>query len=209
MLSDGVDCESEHAPRDQPKSPSYHPNGSGAQKLLPYVGRYANGPQDPQPLQSVLIRGGNVAVWSVSDNDVNGHDYDYPTVLSETRTARVVLSLTDVKPVNQTLNAAMAVLPLDSLVTLTAYHTRFGEKFWLCYAQRWPLLQRVPPAPPRHLRRVDSQRPFCETTVVARPTALVADKTRPDWRYFKCPQDTPSMRCTYEARGARGSIGDS
>ncbi|KAF8264482.1 hypothetical protein EI94DRAFT_466818 [Lactarius quietus] len=36
---------------------SYHQLSTLAQTLLPYVVRHAHGPQDTQPLQSVLIRG--------------------------------------------------------------------------------------------------------------------------------------------------------
>ena len=48
----------------------------------------------------------------------------------------------------RTLDAAMAVLPLDSLVSLTVDDaTRLSEQCWLHHTQRWPMLQSVRLAP--------------------------------------------------------------
>jgi hypothetical protein len=67
---------------------------------------------------------------------------------------RVALSVTSEKwslteTHTEIIDAAMAALPLDSLVTLTARNlTRIDEQVWRRHAPRWPLLQRVCLAPP-------------------------------------------------------------
>ena len=101
----------------------------------------------------MLIRDGRTCVgigaWSVPDIGVDV--LDPHAVLTATRSARVALSLKSagLPCPRQTLDTAMAVLPLNSLVTLMAYRgARLDEQFWLRHAQRWPLLQSVHPAPP-------------------------------------------------------------
>jgi hypothetical protein len=132
---------------------SYRLNGGNAQRILQDLVRHAHSPQDTQPLQSVLIRferrRADIIAWPVLDMDVDVHDPH--ALLAATCSARVVLSFTSVGSVyaRQTLDAALAALPLDSLVTLTTHHrTRLDEQFWVYHAQRWPLLQRVRLAPP-------------------------------------------------------------
>jgi hypothetical protein len=131
---------------------SYFPSGSDAQRILQCIARHAHSPQDSHPLQSVLIRGerkrAEILAWPEPDIDVNVHDPH--ALLAATRSARVVLSVTSEGSVyaRQTLATAMAVLPLDSLVTLTAHHGWLDQQFWLSQAKRWPLLQRVRLAPP-------------------------------------------------------------
>ncbi len=141
-------------------------NGTDVQKMLPYIARHAHGPQDTRPLQSVLIRGdrsyADILAWPEPDIDVEVHDP--PTLLAATLSPRVALSVrsknwfssdtqSDIH-VERVLDAAMASLPLDSLVTLTAqrlpelHTTPLYEHFWLHHAPRWPLLRRVRLAPP-------------------------------------------------------------
>ncbi|KAH9161215.1 hypothetical protein EDB89DRAFT_755179 [Lactarius sanguifluus] len=129
---------------------SRYPQGSDLQKLLPYVARHAHGPQDTQPLQSMRICGErnsvDIVAWLAPDIDAK---VDVPlALLAATRSPRLVLIIDDwsipPRTHNEVLDAAMAALPLDGLMTLTArYRTQFYEEFWLRHAPRWPLLQRM------------------------------------------------------------------
>ncbi|KAH8993960.1 hypothetical protein EDB92DRAFT_1944240 [Lactarius akahatsu] len=131
------------------------PNGGDLQKLLPYVNRHSHGPQDTRPLQSVLIRGDrsrvDVFAWPV-DIDVEVHNSF--TSCAPKPSARVAFSVTSEDwfiPTThiEVLDATMAALPLDNLLTLTAqHHTRICEQMWRRHAPRWPLLKRVRLAPP-------------------------------------------------------------
>ena len=134
---------------------SHIPNGGDVHKLLPYVARHAHGPQDTRPLQCVLIRSewtrADVLAWPAPDPDAEVHQ---PlTSRAATLSPRVALSIRTEEFAqvysHHLLDAVMAALPLDSLVTLAARHrTRLDEQFWLHHAPRWPLLQRVRLAPP-------------------------------------------------------------
>ncbi|KAH8976912.1 hypothetical protein EDB86DRAFT_1406896 [Lactarius hatsudake] len=131
--------------------------GGDVQRMLPYVGRHAHGPQDTRPLQSVLIHGYgkrvNILAWPVPDIDVEVHDP--PTLLAATLSPRVVLSITSnvwYRSELEILDATMAALPLDGLVMFTAEHFNSPldsdsrsrmDHFWLRCAPRWPLLRRV------------------------------------------------------------------
>jgi hypothetical protein len=135
---------------------SDHPSGSDVVKLLSYVTRHAHGPQDTQPLQSVLISNErasmDILAWPMPD--ITDEVYGPPTWRMATLNTRVALSVTDwdwIIPDTYAwiLNEAMTALPLDGLVTLTVQdRTRLDEQFWLCHAPRWPLLQRVRLATP-------------------------------------------------------------
>ncbi len=119
---------------------SHRWDGADVQEILPHLGRHALGPQDTQPLQRILVRGNRthaeISAWT-------------PTLYE-----RIVLSVTGKDwslPEIHTgiLDAAMAALPLNSLVTLTAQNlTRLDEQVWRRHAPRWPLLQCVHLAPP-------------------------------------------------------------
>ncbi|KAH9170608.1 hypothetical protein EDB89DRAFT_1276058 [Lactarius sanguifluus] len=134
-------------------------DGGDVQRVLPYIARHAHGPQDTRALQSVLIHGHsmriNILAWTVPDIDVELHDP--PTLLAATLSPRVTLSIRSnmwYRPGIhvEILDAAMAALPLDGLVMLTAEHldpiscASGGPRmnhFWLRCALRWPLLRRV------------------------------------------------------------------
>ncbi|KAH9033657.1 hypothetical protein EDB84DRAFT_1438202 [Lactarius hengduanensis] len=126
------------------------------QEILPHLARHAYGPQDTQPLQSMLIRGdktrADIFAWTVPDIDREVRDPI--TLLAATLHARVILSITSKdRFLSEThtviLDEAMATLPLDSLVTLTVQNpTRLEERVWRRHALRWPLLQRVRLPPP-------------------------------------------------------------
>ena len=135
----------------------YHRNGEDLKKILPYVARHSHGPQDPRPLQSMLICGktgsANILAWPVPVPDIDIQSRSPVSWPAATLSARVTLSITAVgmfgpQIQHQILDVAMAALPLDSLVTLTAQRfTEFDDQLWLRHAPRWPLLQRVRLAP--------------------------------------------------------------
>jgi hypothetical protein len=123
-------------------------NGSDLLDLLPYVTKHADGPQDTQPLRSVLFRSEGaciqIAAWPMPDIYAD----DLPWFAMTKLTPRVALYLrckwthTGDPGV---LDAAMEALPLDNLVTLTAQHDTplDDELIWLRHAPRWPHLEHV------------------------------------------------------------------
>ena len=122
------------------------------QKMLPYVVQHAHGPQDTQPLQSVIIRDewGRLIIkaWSMPNID----DAEGDATLSERLALTITTHNIDVfNDDNVTiLDMIIAALPLDSLVRLTApCNIRFGfdEHFWRLHVSRWPLLRHVRLAP--------------------------------------------------------------
>ncbi|KAF8262410.1 hypothetical protein EI94DRAFT_1743691 [Lactarius quietus] len=126
-------------------------DGADMREILPYVSRHAHGSQDSQPLQSVFVSSEttrtHILAWTEPDIDV-----ELRTPISlfvATRSARVTFIA-----INEfwspgvdvgVFDAAMAALPLDSVVTFTAQdRTKLLEKeVWLRHAPRWPLLQHV------------------------------------------------------------------
>ncbi|KAN0135823.1 hypothetical protein V8E53_006275, partial [Lactarius tabidus] len=119
-----------------------HPdsNDSDMQVLLPYVAQHAYGPQDTQPLQSVLIfKYGDQAyilAWSVPD--INVRVQNLSTFATEAPPTRVALSFTSGPRFEATIrlgiiDATMAALPLDGLITLTVqdFPTFPKKQFWL------------------------------------------------------------------------------
>ncbi|KAF8262926.1 hypothetical protein EI94DRAFT_1742155 [Lactarius quietus] len=130
---------------------SHHPDRDNMQILLPYFARHAHGPQDPHPLQSVLILSeGNradILAWTVSD--INIKVQDPPTLPAAMSTStRVALSFTSQEwfsPATRldVLDAAMAALPLGGLVTLIAQDFTPDKQFWFRHSPDWPLLRRV------------------------------------------------------------------
>ncbi|KAF8257834.1 hypothetical protein EI94DRAFT_1835371 [Lactarius quietus] len=135
------------------------PNGCNVQGILPYIVRYAHGPQDVLPLQSMVIGSTeghlNILAWTVPDIDVEMHDP--PGFLGATLPPRVALSF---KCENwgvshlEILNMVMAGLPLDGLVMLAAQDVNTSsqlagdlststQQFWLSHSPKWSLLRRV------------------------------------------------------------------
>ena len=124
---------------------SDHPIIGEVQKIFPYVARHAYGPQDTQPLQSVFIRGSrtrlDIFAWPMPHIPI-----DWWNEKPSTRVALSVTSKDWTFPDDHVriLDAAMAALPLDNLVTLTPpYEIRLDEQFWRNHAPRWPLLERM------------------------------------------------------------------
>jgi hypothetical protein len=138
---------------------------SNVQGALQYVTRHAHGPQDIQPLQSILIHNEysflNILAWPVPDIDVEV--YDPPALLGATVPTRVAISFRSTSlswvPPLAILDAVMTALPLDSLVMLAAQDleltdysrpcalqqdlSRQRQQFWLRHLPKWPLLRRV------------------------------------------------------------------
>jgi len=142
---------------------SFHPLiKSAMQKFLPFIVRHAHGPQDTQPLQSVLIRSEeqriDILAWTVPNIGVEVHEL--PTLLTATPPTRVALSfrsgawLSSEKRL-ENLDVVMAHLPLDGLVMLAAHNLSSSQYeqgletryFWRHRSPRWPLLQCVRLAP--------------------------------------------------------------
>ncbi len=131
---------------------SCHLDCSDVQEILPYVARHAHGPQDTQPLQSVSVRSGvmcaDILAWTLPDIDIE-LPKQFGAFLGAMQFARVAFSVTNDNWSRgaelRILNAVMAALPLDSLVTLTAQSCTkpLNKQFWVCHAPKWPLLRRV------------------------------------------------------------------
>jgi hypothetical protein len=131
---------------------------SDVQNLLPFIVRHAHGPQDIQPLKSVLIRslGNRADVLAWPEPNIGVEVHDLPTLLTATPT-RIALSFRD-SPWQSSedrleiLDMVMACLSLDGLVMLAA-HDLSGiwyeqrpletQHFWNHLSPKWPLLQCV------------------------------------------------------------------
>jgi hypothetical protein len=177
-------------------------NGIDMQELLPHVARHAHGPQDDQPLQSMLIRSNacqiEVLVWPVPDIDAMVDDP--PAFLCATLPPRVELSFIGQSRDDACLEifgTVMAALPLESLVMLAAVNLEFSrnlktQQFWLRLFPDWPLLQRV-----RLGRRVsdgfikallEDNDGECKNPLLPSLTelSLVAVKLDGNWTHFLC-----------------------
>ncbi|KAH9066730.1 hypothetical protein EDB87DRAFT_1587884 [Lactarius vividus] len=130
---------------------SWSPDGSDVQEILPYVARHAHGPQDSQPLQSVVIRNhracAEMFLGTLPNIDVKSSS---PIALLDTMlSARVVFSVTgrvwSPGTHAEVFEAAMTALPIDSLVTLTSQLriSPLNKQSWLRHVPRWSLLQCV------------------------------------------------------------------
>ncbi|KAF8492733.1 hypothetical protein F5888DRAFT_1726917 [Russula emetica] len=117
--------------------------------LIPYFSRNAHGPQDAEPLQSILISGEpsltEIVLWTAAGADM---EVQNPvSLISATLSARAIFIAsghmwleTDV----EILDATLAALPLGSLNTLTAQNSsRIPEWLWLAHTSRWSLLEHV------------------------------------------------------------------
>ncbi|KAH9058275.1 hypothetical protein EDB87DRAFT_1823146 [Lactarius vividus] len=115
------------------------------QKLLPYITRHAHGPQDAQPLQSMLIHGDrtrtDIFAWPAPDTDLEV--LDPLSFRAATLSARVRLSVVSkgwlgLYAYVKVIDAAMTALPLDNLTIQRP--TWFHKHVWHRHAPRWPLL---------------------------------------------------------------------
>ena len=128
-----------------------HENPQEVQVLLPHLSRHAHGPQDTQPLQSMLftteLHGLMILAWSAPDIDVVAQDV--PTLIFTRLPPRVALFLichdiVGCYPCSEILDAALPALPLSGLVTLFASQSSVTPpdgQFWLRQVPKWPLLR--------------------------------------------------------------------
>ena len=79
---------------------SCYSSGDDVQNMFPYVAQHANGPQDTQPLRSVLIHHKkshtSILAWPVADMNIEVHDQF--TFLSAEPSARVALFIASQEP---------------------------------------------------------------------------------------------------------------
>ena len=146
------------------RAASYRHDGSDVPGILPHVARHANRSQHTEPLQSVFVRSNikriEILAWTLPDIDINTElsnmKIDLPNEITTPDTmhsVQVAFSTENDEwyPWTHTdiFDAMVAVLPMDSLVTLAVQkHTRLDKRFWLRHAPQWPLLQYVRLAPP-------------------------------------------------------------
>jgi hypothetical protein len=147
-------------------------NDNNMQGALPYVARHAHGPQDVQPLQSIIIRNHShldrldILAWPVPDIDVELQAHDPPTLLGATVPTRMAISFRNWSSrvaLPEILDAMMTALPLDNLVMLAAqdldlidYYQNAQQdlsrqQLWLRHLPKWHLLRRVRLGP--HVKR--------------------------------------------------------
>ncbi|KAF8259138.1 hypothetical protein EI94DRAFT_1752350 [Lactarius quietus] len=132
--------------------------GSDVPDILPHVVRHTHALQHTQPLRSVFARSNSTCVeilaWtlpSIDEELFNRMGTDLPnqiTFLGAIHPVQMVLSVIHLNWSPEThkrvFDEIMAVLPLNSLVTLTTQrHTDLDKQFWLRHAPHWPLLQHV------------------------------------------------------------------
>ena len=125
------------------------PNRSAVQEFLHYVVQHVHGPQDIQPLQSVLIRNDGsrlqLLAWPVPDIDTFVHGP--PSSLGATLPTRVMLSFSSISNnCREIFEIMMAIFPLDNLLTLTAVDLDLVgnlTQLWIRLFPNWPLLRRM------------------------------------------------------------------
>jgi hypothetical protein len=131
---------------------------SELQRILPYVTPHAHGPQDTQTPQSMLIHTKDthfdMLAWSAPD--INFDVRDSSAFLDAMPSARIILSIMIYPSASSTdthtrmFDAAMAALPLDSLVTLISPNWTLSDlQVWCRHEPQWRLLKcvhlRLPP----------------------------------------------------------------
>jgi len=126
-------------------------DGEDVRRIIPFVARYAYGPQDTAPVQSILFSSElwhtRILMWTLPDADV---ELPGPiTLLGGTFSARLIFSASGVswwRTGTDTIliDAMLTHLPLDSISTLTAQnHTRLSKEFWLSHSPRLVMLRRA------------------------------------------------------------------
>ena len=176
----------------------YQTSSSDVKAFLPFAVRHFHGPQDIQPLQSVLIcnnltnHGSDVRLlaWSVPDIDTFVHDP--PAFLGATVTTRLRLSFKGSRDAHLDIfEKMMEALPLHGLLTLVAvdlnsyiYQGSPIQQFWHRLMSNWPLLRHVRLAPiplPGFLEALleDCKNPLLPslTELALAETTLDADQT--------------------------------
>jgi hypothetical protein len=162
---------------------SRHVDGDDVQNILPFIVRHAHGPQDTQPLHSMLFSNTKILAWPLPDMDAEfAEEISFFDAMHTARVAFTVANK-DWSPGAETkvFDAVMAALPLGNLVTLTAQNcTRtFDEQFWLRHVPRWPLLRsvRLWPSAARGFREMMKDKGGHESPLLPSLTKIVLIKT--------------------------------
>jgi hypothetical protein len=126
------------------------PGGRDVRALIPYFSRNAHGPQDVEPLQSMIICGGpsltEIVLWTEPDADIEVRNP--MTLISAILSARAIFTISGIcwgfRTGAEIIDTTLAALPLGSLNSLTAQNSsHFPDTLWLGHAPRWPSLERV------------------------------------------------------------------
>ncbi|KAI0299845.1 hypothetical protein BC826DRAFT_993688 [Russula brevipes] len=125
-------------------------DGDDVRQVLPRVARNAHGPQDSEPLQSILISSertrAEILAWTVPGADLKIQDR--LAFLLAPGSARVVFSAWSVNwnvgTDTAIFDALLTHLPVASISTLTTQnYANLGKEVWLNHAPRLPSLERV------------------------------------------------------------------
>jgi len=124
--------------------------GDDVLAVIPFFSRNAHGPQDVEPLQSMMITGEpfltEVIAWTARDADIVVQD---PLdLIGAAYSARAIFTVTSstwmIGAGTGILDEILAALPLNCLKTLTTQNSFIlHEDIWLSHAPHWPLLDRL------------------------------------------------------------------
>jgi hypothetical protein len=121
--------------------------GEDVRLVIPHVARNVYGLLGTESIRSILINGGRkraeVAAWTMPDAD---DVHDLRTLFTASVTARLKFGATgdwDDEVDTAIFDSLLALLPVDSVSTLTVQRTQLNKEFWLSHAPRWPLLERA------------------------------------------------------------------
>ncbi|KAH9970307.1 hypothetical protein BGW80DRAFT_1331914 [Lactifluus volemus] len=130
---------------------SHHPKGNDVLAVIPHVSRNAHGPQDTEPLRSLLINGGTGHTEIILSTVPDAADFDTRdpiALLGSALSARLTFAATGrdwVRGTNTVIfDALLAALPINSLSTIqiTAMN-QLKKEVWVRQAPRLSLLERV------------------------------------------------------------------
>ena len=114
--------------------------GEDIGQLFPYVVRNVYGPQDTEPLRSILIsdEGLQAKFFAWTRPDVHLYSNISP------RFALTVMAEWNPEVHTEIFDALLMLLPVDSVSTIMAVnHTRLSKEFWLNHAPRLPSLEQA------------------------------------------------------------------
>ena len=174
------------------------------QEFLRYATQHAHGPQDTQPLQSVLIRNRasylELLAWPVPDIDTLV--YDPPAFLGTIFPTRVKLFLkSEGHDRVELFGTMMAALPLGALLTIAAVNLDLPQghsllsrdltmqQFWLGLLPNWPLLRRARLAPITSRGFIQALLENCKNPLLPSLTELVLADTPLYANWTDCLRD--------------------
>ena len=113
-------------------------------RLIPYVARNVYGPQDTEPLRSILISDEGMHAKFFAWTKPDAHLYSSISP----RFAFTVMANWNPGVHAEIFNALLMLLPVDSVSTITAANnTRLSKELWLNHAPRLPSLEKARLAP--------------------------------------------------------------